>query len=373
MGCCCPLQAVLQQVGVLLGAAEQQGGLAPAPAAAATRIHRLLTAKLEELRSMQPGGGGGATRRPSEESSSGAPVSTRTHTTSRGAEQNATFFHNAEGVRTKCMSCARNVRCVCTHVWRPTGHRVQSPFSRCYGNQRCCVFNAGASSPHSSASYGAAAMSIDDFEVIKPISRGAFGRVYLARKKATGDPFAIKVCSSCETLTPNPPLRMCASLSADHTLACNRPLVFYQELLVLELASTCASVSHKHLMSRRVLNQQLPWLQVMRKSDLIRKNMVQSVKNERNILAMANNPFVVCMLRPSLPQQCHALTYGCTNRHCLLAQCMMQLLCKASFSTGVFISTMTDNSPSQTLIHALYPLRRCASTTALRAGRTCTS
>lgn len=69
-------------------------------------------------------------------------------------------------------------------------------------------------------------MSIDDFEVIKPISRGAFGRVYLARKKATGDPFAIKVCSSCETLTPNPPLVMCASLSADDTLACNRPLVF---------------------------------------------------------------------------------------------------------------------------------------------------
>lgn len=36
-------------------------------------------------------------------------------------------------------------------------------------------------------------MSIDDFEVIKPISRGAFGRVYLARKRATGDPYAIKV------------------------------------------------------------------------------------------------------------------------------------------------------------------------------------
>lgn len=39
-------------------------------------------------------------------------------------------------------------------------------------------------------------MSIDDFEVIKPISRGAFGRVYLARKKATGDPYAIKVGSA---------------------------------------------------------------------------------------------------------------------------------------------------------------------------------
>ncbi len=39
-------------------------------------------------------------------------------------------------------------------------------------------------------------VSIEDFEVIKPISRGAFGRVYLARKRATGDLFAIKV-SNC--------------------------------------------------------------------------------------------------------------------------------------------------------------------------------
>lgn len=31
----------------------------------------------------------------------------------------------------------------------------------------------------------------------------------------------------------------------------------------------------------------------MKKRDLIRKNMVESVTNERNILAMANNPFVV--------------------------------------------------------------------------------
>ena len=34
-------------------------------------------------------------------------------------------------------------------------------------------------------------------------------------------------------------------------------------------------------------------MQVIRKADLIRKNMVQSVRNERNILAQANNPFVV--------------------------------------------------------------------------------
>ena len=32
----------------------------------------------------------------------------------------------------------------------------------------------------------APALSIEDFNVVKPISRGAFGRVYLAEKKSTG-------------------------------------------------------------------------------------------------------------------------------------------------------------------------------------------
>lgn len=35
--------------------------------------------------------------------------------------------------------------------------------------------------------------TIDDFEIIKPISRGTFGRVCLAKKRTTGDLFAIKV------------------------------------------------------------------------------------------------------------------------------------------------------------------------------------
>lgn len=38
--------------------------------------------------------------------------------------------------------------------------------------------------------------SIEDFEIIKPISRGAFGRVFLARKRITGDIFAIKVMAT---------------------------------------------------------------------------------------------------------------------------------------------------------------------------------
>ncbi|CAM8937446.1 unnamed protein product [Rhodiola kirilowii] len=66
--------------------------------------------------------------------------------------------------------------------------------------------------------------SIEDFEIIKPISRGAFGRVFLARKRATGDLFAIKV---------------------------------------------------------------------LKKADMIRKNAVESILAERNILISIRNPFVV--------------------------------------------------------------------------------
>ncbi|ONK65314.1 uncharacterized protein A4U43_C07F35850 [Asparagus officinalis] len=66
--------------------------------------------------------------------------------------------------------------------------------------------------------------SIDDFEIIKPISRGAFGRVFLAKKRTTGDLFAIKV---------------------------------------------------------------------LKKADMIRKNAVESILAERDILISVQNPFVV--------------------------------------------------------------------------------
>ncbi|EOY21408.1 Kinase superfamily protein isoform 8, partial [Theobroma cacao] len=66
--------------------------------------------------------------------------------------------------------------------------------------------------------------TIDDFEIIKPISRGAFGRVFLAKKRTTGDLFAIKV---------------------------------------------------------------------LKKADMIRKNAVESILAERDILISVRNPFVV--------------------------------------------------------------------------------
>ncbi|KAJ9057698.1 hypothetical protein DSO57_1020171 [Entomophthora muscae] len=68
--------------------------------------------------------------------------------------------------------------------------------------------------------------SIEDFEIIKPISRGAFGRVYLTRKKATRDLFAIKV---------------------------------------------------------------------IRKDDMVRKNMVQQVMTERRVMSLASTAYVVSM------------------------------------------------------------------------------
>jgi serine/threonine protein kinase len=68
--------------------------------------------------------------------------------------------------------------------------------------------------------------SISDFDIIKPISRGAFGKVYLATKKTTNDLFAIKV---------------------------------------------------------------------IRKSDIVRKNMVQQIMTERSVMSLASSPSVVSM------------------------------------------------------------------------------
>ena len=45
--------------------------------------------------------------------------------------------------------------------------------------------------------------SIKDFEVIKPISRGAFGSVYLSKKKRTGEYFAIKVLRKSDMVAKN--------------------------------------------------------------------------------------------------------------------------------------------------------------------------
>lgn len=45
--------------------------------------------------------------------------------------------------------------------------------------------------------------SIKDYDILKPISKGAYGSVYLARKKLTGDYFAIKVLRKSDMIAKN--------------------------------------------------------------------------------------------------------------------------------------------------------------------------
>lgn len=45
--------------------------------------------------------------------------------------------------------------------------------------------------------------SIKDFEIIKPISKGAFGSVYLSKKRTTGDYYAIKVLKKADMIAKN--------------------------------------------------------------------------------------------------------------------------------------------------------------------------
>lgn len=47
------------------------------------------------------------------------------------------------------------------------------------------------------------ASSIKDFDILKPISKGAFGSVYLAKKRTTGDYYAIKVLKKSDMIAKN--------------------------------------------------------------------------------------------------------------------------------------------------------------------------
>lgn len=46
-------------------------------------------------------------------------------------------------------------------------------------------------------------VTIEDFEIIKAIRQGAFGSVFLAKKKSTGDVYAIKEMKKAEVIKKN--------------------------------------------------------------------------------------------------------------------------------------------------------------------------
>ncbi|CAN1126932.1 Probable serine/threonine protein kinase IRE4 [Linum perenne] len=73
------------------------------------------------------------------------------------------------------------------------------------GNSRILLDNTPQSSAGSTPLHSSHKdrTSIEDFEIIKPISRGAFGKVFLARKRTTGDLFAIKVLKKVDMWRKN--------------------------------------------------------------------------------------------------------------------------------------------------------------------------
>ena len=60
--------------------------------------------------------------------------------------------------------------------------------------------------------------SIKDFQIIKPISRGAFGSVYLAKKVATGDYYAIKALKKSDMIAKN----QVTNVKAERTILMNQ-------------------------------------------------------------------------------------------------------------------------------------------------------
>lgn len=65
--------------------------------------------------------------------------------------------------------------------------------------------------------------TIADFQLIKPISSGAFARVFLAKKKQTGDIYAIKIQPKDDVIQKNQVKRVMAE--KDILLQFNNPYI----------------------------------------------------------------------------------------------------------------------------------------------------
>ncbi|KAG0280247.1 hypothetical protein BGZ96_001616 [Linnemannia gamsii] len=110
---------------------------------------------------------------------------------------------------------------------------------------------AGVLSPpfnNAASAYKSRVPSIQDFEIIKPISRGAFGKVYLARKKTTKDLYAIKILKKADMVRKN---------MVNHVLAERRVLALTRTPYVVQLFYAFASKDYLYLVMEYVIGGDL--------------------------------------------------------------------------------------------------------------------
>ncbi|PJF17553.1 Kinase-like protein [Paramicrosporidium saccamoebae] len=109
----------------------------------------------------------------------------------------------------------------------------------------------GASPPRSSALRNyvhGPVPRINDFDIIKPISRGAYGNVYLAKKRATNDLFAIKALRKSDLIRKN---------MTSHVLTERRVLSLAQAPFVVMLYYAFESQDHLFLVMEYLIGGDL--------------------------------------------------------------------------------------------------------------------
>ena len=128
----------------------------------------------------------------------------------------------------------------------PRSPHVQLPGSASSTGSRLAVPQSPylGTTPHSprmipTAQPRATVTSIKDFAVIKPISKGAYGSVFLARKRATGDYYAIKVLKKSDMIAKN----QITNVRAERTILMNRA----QSPFVVRLFFTFQSAEYLYL------------------------------------------------------------------------------------------------------------------------------
>ena len=111
------------------------------------------------------------------------------------------------------------------------------------GRKRTTSMNSLADQPRRSK-----IPSISDFEIMKPISRGAFGKVYLAKKRTTQDLYAIKILKKEDMVRKN---------MVNHALAERRVLTLSQTPYVVKLYYAFQSAEYLYLVMEYLIGGDL--------------------------------------------------------------------------------------------------------------------